>query len=148
MTIYIASDHAGFELKKKIKDFLVSKEYEVVDCGPEVFDPMDDYPDFVSRVAENVAREEGSKGIIVGMSGQGEAMVANRFKRVRATAYYGGPDEIITLSRHHNNANILSLGAHFLSYEQAVHAINLWLSIAFSGEERHMRRILKIDQEG
>src|SRR6185369_10167111 len=107
--IFLGSDHAGFELKEKIQQFLLSKNYVVTDCGPEVYDPMDDYPDFISQVAENVARSRENRGIILGLSGQGEAMVANRFPNVRAAVYYGGPTGIITLSREHNDANVLSL---------------------------------------
>ena len=119
MKIYIASDHAGFELKNKIKDFLKSLEYNVEDCGAFVFDPLDDYPDFILPAAKKVAKEENSRGIILGGSGQGEAMAANRIKGIRAAVYYDGPIDIIKLSRLHNNANIISFGARFLSFDRA-----------------------------
>lgn len=105
----------------------------------------DDYPDFISKAAEKVsANPDNSKGIILGGSGQGEAMVANRYPNVRAVVYYGFNEEIIKLSREHNDANILSLGASFLDDETAKKAIKLWLETSFSGEERHKRRISKI----
>ena len=145
MQIFIGSDHAGFELKEKIKAFLESKDHSVTDCGPEVFDPMDDYPDFISRVAEKKKKNVQYHGIVIGMSGQGEAMVANRFPNIRAVVYYGGPREIITLSREHNDSNILSLGAKFLKEEEVNNIIELWLSTPFSGNERHIRRIKEIE---
>jgi ribose 5-phosphate isomerase B len=146
MEIFLGSDHAGFELKEKIQKFLLSKNYMVTDCGPDVYDPMDDYPDFISRVAENVSNNREAKGIILGLSGQGEAIVANRFPHVRAAVYYGGPDEIIRLSREHNDANILSIGSKLLSVEQVIRAISLWLETPFSEAERHIRRIQEIER--
>jgi ribose 5-phosphate isomerase B len=148
MEIFLGSDHAGFELKAQIREFLLAsgKDYIVTDCGPEVFDPMDDYPDFISRVAENVSQNHNTKGIILGRTGQGEAMVANRFPHVRAAVYYGGVQEIIRMSREHNDANVFSLGAQFLSFEEVKHAITLWLDTPFSGEERHVRRIMEIEK--
>jgi ribose 5-phosphate isomerase B len=146
MEIFLGSDHAGFELKEKVQKFLQSKDYVVTDCGPEVFDPMDDYPDFISRVAENVATNTEARGIIIGMSGQGEAMVANRFHNVRAAVYYGGPLEIVSLSREHNDSNVLSFGSKFLNEAQVMQVIELWLGTPFSGEDRHIRRIGKIEQ--
>jgi ribose 5-phosphate isomerase B len=146
MEIFLASDHAGFELKENIKQFLITKDYIVTDCGPEVFDPMDDYPDFISRVAENVSQNSNTKGIILGRTGEGEAMVANRFPHVRATVYYGGVQEVIRMSRSHNDANIFSLGAQFLKFEEVKAAIMVWLDTPFSGEERHVRRIMEIEK--
>lgn len=147
MQVYIASDHAGFKLKEKIKNELGELGFEVKDFGPFVFDKNDDYPDFVRLVAEAVANDpENGRGIILGASGQGEAMVANRFSGVRAAVFCGDNLEIIKLSREHNDANILSLGARFLSEEEAKTAVKLWLETPFSGEERHTRRIGKIDK--
>lgn len=146
MEIFLGSDHAGFELKEKIQKFLQSKDYIVTDCGPDVYDPMDDYPDFISRVAENVSNNSDAKGIILGRTGQGEAIVANRFARVRAVVYYGGKEDIVRMSREHNDANIISFGAQFMTYEEVVHAITMWLAIPFSGDERHLRRINKIEE--
>ncbi len=145
MKIFFASDHAGFELKEVLKKYLFDSDYEIKDFGAFTYDEKDDYPDFIRKVAEAVANDpERSRGIILGGSGQGEAMTANRFKNVRAAVYYGGSTDIIKLSRDHNDANILSLGARFLSEKEAKNAVKLWLETKFSGEERHKRRIRKI----
>jgi ribose 5-phosphate isomerase B len=146
--IYIASDHAGFELKEKLKVFLAESGHQVEDLGNFVYDENDDYPDFIRRAADAVARDpERNRGIILGGSGQGEAICANRYKGVRAVVYFGEGlgEQIIRLSREHNNANILSLGARFVSEEEAKKAVKLWLETEFKGEERHKRRINKID---
>lgn len=145
MKIYIASDHAGFKLKEELKTFLGGLGYKVEDKGPSKYDPQDDYPDFIKPAAKAVANEPGSLGIIIGGSGQGEAMAANRIKGARAAVYYGGPEEIIKLSKEHNNANILSLGARFLTLDQAKKAVKIWLDSSFKGE-RHKRRIEKLDK--
>ena len=144
MKIYLATDHAGFNLKEKLKIYLKDKNYVVEDCGALTFDPLDDYPDFILPAAKKVAEDSNAKAIIMGGSGQGEAMVANRINGIRASVYYGGPDEIISLSRLHNNANILSLGARFITFEQAIKIIDLWLSTKFEGG-RHQTRIKKLD---
>ncbi len=146
MRIYIGSDHAGFEMKKVLVSQLELLGYEVIDKGPEVFDATDDYPDFVALVAEGVAETDSNAfGIVIGGSGTGEAIEANRLLGVRAAVYYGGPEEIVKLAREHNDANILSLGARFISEQEAKHAVDLFLSTKFSGDERHKRRILKLD---
>jgi ribose 5-phosphate isomerase B len=151
MKVYLGSDHAGFEHKEIVKNFLKKKSYDICDLGPKEFDADDDYPDFIRPVAEHVSADHvnsiKSFGIIFGGSGQGEAIVANRVQGVRCAVYYGGDSEIITLSRQHNDANILSLGAHFITTDDLETIIDLWLSTEFSGDERHMRRIVKIDQE-
>ena len=116
MKIHLATDHAGLELKEKVKLYLSDLNYEVVDHGAYEYDALDDYPDFIFPCANAVSNDPESKGIILGGSGQGEAMAANRVKGVRAAVFYNGPDEIIKLSRQHNNANILSLGARSVSY--------------------------------
>lgn len=147
MTIYLAADHAGFALKEKVKPFLAGLGYEVKDCGAFALNPDDDYPDFIRKAAEAVANDpERSRGIIFGASGQGEAMVANRYKGVRAAVYYSDNTEIIKLSREHNNANILSIGSRFIKEDKALAAIKIWLETPFSGEERHERRIKKIER--
>jgi ribose 5-phosphate isomerase B len=145
MKIYIGSDHAGYELKETLKKFLVELGHEVIDKGAFELNPEDDYPDFIRPVAEAVASDPESRGIILGGSGQGEAMVANRVKGVRAAVYYGGDLEIVKLSREHNNANTLSLGARFISEEEAKKAVKLWLETPFAGG-RHQRRLEKIDE--
>lgn len=156
MTIYLASDHAGFELKGKIKEFLLERGYKVKDFGAFELNPDDDYPDFVHQAAKAVSKNhKDSLGIILGASGEGEAMVANRYRGVRAAVYYSSPagarakaggDQIIRLSREHNNANVLSLGARFLTPKEGLSAVALWLKTPFSRKERHARRIEKIDR--
>ena len=154
MKIYLGADHAGWDLKEKIKVYLRGLGYEVADEGAFALDPNDDYPDFIDIVAKLVASDPESRGIIFGGSGQGEAMCANRYKRVRATVYYGSPRaelrgeddwEIIKLSREHNNANILSIGARLVDEGEAKRAIKLWLETPFSGADRHIRRLAKLD---
>jgi ribose 5-phosphate isomerase B len=146
MTIYIASDHAGFELKNNLSEFVKTLGFTVIDKGPFSYDQNDDYPDYVRLVADEVLKDpNNTRGIILGKSGEGEAMVVNRRKGIRGAVYYGGSLDIIKLSREHNDANILSLGAGFLSIEDAEKAAKLWLETPFSGEECHRRRIDKID---
>jgi ribose 5-phosphate isomerase B len=145
--IYLGTDHRGFELKEMIKQWLTEWGYEYEDMGAHEYDEQDDYPDFVSLVGEKVSADpDNSKGIVLGGSGQGEAIVANKYNGVSAVVFYGGPDEIIKLSREHNNANVLSLGASFIDGDRAKEAIKLWLETEFPGEERHKRRIEKIKQ--
>ena len=145
MKIHLATDHAGLELKEKIKLYLSDLNYEVIDHGAYEYDALDDYPDFIFPCANAVSNDPESKGIILGGSGQGEAMAANRVKGVRAAVFYNGPDEIIKLSRQHNNANILSLGARFMSEKEMYKIIEVWLSTDFESG-RHQRRIEKLDE--
>ena len=145
MKIHLATDHAGLELKEKVKLYLSDLNYEVIDHGAYEYDALDDYPDFIFPCANAVSNDPKSKGIILGGSGQGEAMAANRVKGVRAAVFYNGPDEIIKLSRQHNNANILSLGARFMSEEEMYKIIEVWLSTDFESG-RHQRRIEKLDE--
>jgi len=149
MKIFIATDHAGFELKNTLVTYITEElGIDVVDCGAFDFDESDDYPDFISVAINNlVAETESARAIILGGSGTGEAIVANRYPGVRAAVYYGGPEDIIILSREHNDTNVLSLGARFIDEETAKSAVSLWLATEFSGEERHQRRIQKIDGE-
>ncbi|MEI6296645.1 MAG: RpiB/LacA/LacB family sugar-phosphate isomerase [bacterium] len=145
MKIFIASDHAGFNLKEVLVKYLEKLDYEVIDKGPEVLDLNDDYPDFISLVAKEVSNNPKVKGIVIGGSGQGEAMVANRFPGVRASVYYGGAIGMIRTTREHNDSNILSLGARFLIDEDAKEAVKLWLDTPFGSDERHISRIRKIE---
>ena len=145
MKLYLASDHAGFELKEALLPYLRERGFDVEDLGPSTYEKGDDYPDTLASLARAIAEHKDSKGIAIGHSGEGEAMTLNRMKGVRAAVYYGTASEILTLSREHNDANVLSLGAHFLSQEDAKSAIILWLTTNFSGEERHIRRIAKLD---
>jgi ribose 5-phosphate isomerase B len=161
MKVYFASDHAGFEFKNKlleyVRDYL---EYEVEDCGAFVNDPQDDYPGIIAtavgKLAEDITLGKDSRAIVAGASGQGEAMVANRFKGVRCALYYGDPGneqvdasgkslDILTGSREHNNSNALSLGLRFLTFDQAKDAVTRWLKAPFPGDIRHARRINQID---
>lgn len=144
MKIHIATDHAGLELKNIIRDYLIEKGHDVTDHGAHIYDALDDYPDFIIPCAKAVAADIESRGIILGGSGQGEAMAANRIKGVRAAVFYNGPKEIVKLSREHNNANILSLGARFMSKDEIYDVIDFWLVEPFSGG-RHQRRIDKLD---
>ncbi len=146
MKVYLASDHAGFELKKELGAFLREGGHEVVDLGPAALDLADDYPDYIIPLAEAVVANSGSFGIALGGSGEGEAMAANRITGVRAAEYYGGNLDIVRVAREHNDANILSLGARFINSEHAKEAAALFLATLFSGDERHARRIEKIDE--
>ena len=146
MKIYIGTDHAGFELKEELKIFLEKLGCEVDDKGAYEFNEADDYPDFifpvVKAVAEDIARDLGSRGIVIGGSGQGEAIVANKVKGIRAAVVY---DEYSAkMSREHNDANIISLGNRTLTISKAKELVKLWLETPFSNEERHIRRIEKI----
>ena len=144
--IFLGADHAGFKLKEEIKKYLIDSGYDVEDKGAHDIDQQDDYPDFIVPVAKKVAQNPNSIGIIFGASGQGEAIAANKIKGIRAALYYGGNMEIAKLSRTHNNANVLSLGAKFLTKQEATEAVNAWLKTDFSNEARHIRRIKKINK--
>lgn len=154
MKIHIGTDHAGFGLKEVLVPHLKNKGYEVIDHGAFKFDETDDYPDFIIPVAEEVSKDpENSKGIVLGATGQGEAITANKFPHIRAIVYYGEGEcvvdyeaDIILRSRQHNDANILSLGARYLTDEQLIKAVDQWLATSFTGEERHARRIAKIEK--
>jgi len=141
--IYIAADHAGFYLKKQLIQYLGIKGYEVEDCGAYEMNEGDDFPDFIIPCAKKVANDTGSLGIVIGGSGQGEAIVANKVKGVMAAVFNGGKFEIAKLAREHNNANILSLGARFVSSDDAKRALTLFLESTFEGG-RHNDRIKKI----
>ncbi|MBI2134729.1 RpiB/LacA/LacB family sugar-phosphate isomerase [Candidatus Woesearchaeota archaeon] len=144
--IVLGTDHAGFKLKEEIKRYLKQHDYIVIDEGAYNHDANDDYPDFILPAARKVAKIPGSRGIIFGGSGQGEAIVANKVKGIRAALYYGKNPDIVRLSRTHNKTNILSLGARFLAKDEAIKAVKLWLGTEFNNEERHKRRINKISQ--
>ncbi len=147
MKIHFATDHAGYELKEKLVPFVRDDlGFEVEDHGAHEYNPDDDYPDFVKAAGEAVAANPEDRAIILGGSGTGEAIVANRIPGVRAVVYYGGPLEVVMLSREHNDANTLSLGARFLEEEEAKQVVKTWLNTSFSNDERHVRRIAKIDQ--
>lgn len=145
--IYLAADHKGFALKEEIKKRLQEWGMEYEDLGAHEFNASDDYPDFIGRAAAKVSADPAhAKAIVLGHSGQGEAMAANKYKGVRAAVYYGGPDLLLTLSREHNDANVLSLGASFVDLGQIKNQIKMWLETKFTGEERHKRRLKKIEE--
>ena len=145
--IYIGTDHAGYNLKEKLKISLGSLGYNVEDKGAFNLNQEDDYPDFIKLVAQEVSKDKDSLGIILGGSGEGEQISANKINGIRAIEYYGGNLEIVKLGREHNNANILSLGARFLDEDEAKEAVRIFLETPFSNNERHVRRINKIKKE-
>ncbi len=160
MKIYLATDHTGVALKSKVKDFLEKEGYSVVDCGAYDVDPDDDYPDWIAKAAQNVSKNPDDRGIIFGGSGQGEAMVANKFNNVRCALFYTialptqavniegekstDPFEILKLSRQHNDANMLSIGFRFVKDEDVFKGIKIWLDTPGPAAPRHLRRIEKI----
>jgi ribose 5-phosphate isomerase B len=160
MKIYLATDHTGVALKNSVKEFLEKEGYTVEDCGAFGIDKNDDYPDWISKAAQKVSENPNDRGIIFGGSGQGEAMVANKFKNVRCALFYTpalpthpvniegdkstDPFEILKLSRDHNQANMLSIGFRFVKEEDVFKAIKIWLERPDPTEERHLRRIEKI----
>lgn len=144
MKIYLATDHAAFELKEFVKSALTEGGYEVEDCGALTFDPHDDYPDIIKIAARKVANDEGSFGVVFGKSGTGEAIVANKIKGIRAVIAFN--EENVRLAREHNNANVISIGSEFATNEQAVSLVRLFVNTQFSSEERHHRRVDKITQ--
>lgn len=154
MKIFVGTDHAGFGLKEKLVPFLKDLGHEVIDKGAFEYDELDDFPDFIIPVAKEVSLNPESRGIILGGSGQGEAMCANRFKGVRATVYYGPGvcivDEgqsIIGFSRLDNDSNVLSLGARFLTEEMMQEAVKEWLNTPFKTDSKYKRRIDKFDKK-
>lgn len=149
--VYIAADHAGFALKEALIPFITSLSFEIEDCGVHEYREDDDYPDAVMPCAKKVAEDTGSMGIVIGASGQGEAMVANRVSGVRAAVYYGDPQRkqtdaagkelsLLESTREHNDANVLSLGAKFMTEKEAQEAVRTFLMTPTSSEERHVRR--------
>lgn len=144
MKIYIATDHAAFELKEFVKKQLTEGGYDIEDCGAFQFDPNDDYPDLIKIAAKKVSENNESLGIVFGKSGAGEAIVANKIKGVRAVLAVN--EENVRLSKEHNNANVLSIGSILMPNEKAVELIRLFINTPFSNEERHVRRIEKITQ--
>ena len=164
MTIALATDHTGLEDLKQLQQFLETKGHSCKNFGPPSFKADDDYPDFIRPAAEAVAKGDCQMGVVIGGSGQGEAMVANRVKGVRCAVFYGpavplstvdakghtakDPYEIVILSRQHNNANMLSLAARFVTLDDMKKAVEAWLGADFSNVERHARRVNKIDAGG
>lgn len=142
MRVYLGSDHAGYDLKQRLAEHLTAAGQEVVDCGPHVFDAEDDYPPFVLLAATRVAADPGSAGIVIGGSGNGEAIAANKVRGIRAGLAFS--DDTARLTREHNDANVLSLGARMYDEETALRFADIFLATAFSGDERHVRRIAQL----
>jgi ribose 5-phosphate isomerase B len=142
MRVHLGSDHAGFELKAHLADRLREQGYDVVDHGPVEFDPVDDYPPFVLRAASAVVNDPGSLGIVIGGSGNGEAMAANKVRGVRAALAWN--DDTAGLAREHNDANVVSIGARMHSPDEATSLVERFLTTPFTGDERHSRRIAMI----
>ena len=137
--VYLGSDHAGFELKAAVAASLREAGHEPVDCGPAAYDPEDDYPVYVLRAAQQVVGDPGSLGIVIGGSGNGEQIAANKVAGIRAAVAW--TPETAKLAREHNDANVLSLGARQYSTEDAVSFAKLFVETPFSRDPRHIRRI-------
>ncbi|MDX6251752.1 MAG: ribose 5-phosphate isomerase [Kribbellaceae bacterium] len=139
MRVHIGSDHAGFELKNHLVQHLKAAGHDIVDHGPAVYDAVDDYPPYCLRTAEAVVQDKGSLGIVIGGSGNGEQIAANKVKGVRAALAWS--TETAELSRLHNDANVVSIGARMHSEDEAIGFVDTFLATEYSGEERHTRRI-------
>jgi ribose 5-phosphate isomerase B len=140
--VYQGSDHAGYELKARLIEWLSGAGHEPVDCGPASYDPDDDYPPYVMSAAHAVIGDPGSLGIVIGGSGNGEQIAANKIPGIRAAVAW--TDETAQLARQHNDANVLSLGARMYSVEAAIGFTRIFVSTSFSGEPRHARRLAEI----
>jgi ribose 5-phosphate isomerase B len=139
MRVYLGSDHAGFELKARLVQWLTDAGHEAVDCGPASYQPDDDYPVYVMRAATATVAEPGSLGIVIGGSGNGEQIASNKVRGVRAALVWS--TETARLARQHNNANVLSLGAREYSIEDALSFAQVFVATPFSEEPRHVRRL-------
>jgi len=140
--IYLGSDHAGLELKTALIEWLKQAGHDPVDCGPDHYDAADDYPPYVMRAAAAAVAEPGSLGIVIGGSGNGEQIASNKIRGVRAALAWS--DETAQLARLHNDANVLSLGARMHPVADAVGFAKVFVGTAFSGAERHARRLAEI----
>lgn len=143
MRIFLGADHRGFELKEKLKNFLLENNFEVEDLGALVYDPRDDYPVFAHAVAEGVVGDDDGRGIVLCGSAAGASIVANKIKGAWAAVVWD--EDKARLSREHNNANILILPADDLSQALAVKIVNVWLATPFSQEVRHARRLRELE---
>jgi ribose 5-phosphate isomerase B len=139
MRVHIGGDHASFELQRDLVAWLAEQGHEVVDHGPPTYDALDDYPVFVLRAAEAVAADPDSLGVVLGGSGNGEQMAANKVAGIRAALAYD--PELARLAREHNDARVVSVGARMHSVEEARSIVETFLRTPFSGDERHQRRI-------
>lgn len=154
MKIFIGTDHAGFGLKEKLVPYLRDMGHEVKDFGSFEYNEEDDFTDFIIPVAKEVSKDPNKvRGIILGGNGQGEAIAANRFRYVRAIVYYGdkecivsGFPSLVLSSREHDNSNVLSIGARFVTEEEAFKAVNVWLNTPFSTDKKYSRRLDMIEK--
>ena len=144
MRVHIGGDHAAFDLKYELVSFLEAKGYDVVDHGPDHYDADDDYPVGVLRVAEAVSGDIGAFGIVLGGSGNGEQMAANKVKGIRAALAYN--TELAQLARSHNNAQVISIGARMNTVDEAKDMVETFLTTRFSGDERHVRRLAMVER--
>ncbi|MFD6566553.1 ribose-5-phosphate isomerase [Micromonospora profundi] len=139
MRVYLGSDHAGFELKVHLANYLAKQGYDVVDVGPHHFDPDDDYPAFCLHTGDRVVADEDALGVVIGGSGNGEQIAANKIAGVRAALAWSV--ETAELARQHNNANVVAVGARQHTLDEATAIVEAFLNTPFSGNERHARRI-------
>ena len=144
MRVYLGSDHAGYELKRHLVTWLADHGHEPVDCGPREYDPGDDYPPYILSAAARTAAEPGSLGVVIGGSGNGEAIAANKVDGVRAALAWN--EETARLAREHNDANVISIGARMHPIEDATRFVEVFVSTPYSGAERHSRRIAMISE--
>ena len=144
MRVYLGSDHAGYELKQHLVQWLTNAGHEAVDCGPHIYDAVDDYPPFILRAAERTAADPEALGIVIGGSGNGEAIAANKVKGVRAALAWSV--ETAELGREHNNANVVSVGARMHSLDEATKFVEVFVNTPFSQDPRHIRRIDMISE--
>jgi ribose 5-phosphate isomerase B len=144
MRVYLGSDHAGYELKMHLVNHLTKQGHDVVDVGPHVYDPEDDYPAFCLHTGTKVVADEGSLGIVIGGSGNGEAIAANKVDGVRAALVWR--TEIAQLARQHNDANVISIGAREHTLDEATAFVETFLATPFSGNPRHARRIGQVTE--
>ena len=157
--IYLASDHAGYELKEKVKTYLIEKGYPVFDCGNTNYLEGDDYTDYMHLAAQKLQQDiqknletnletntkNTSRAIVFGGSAEGEAIVMNRYSGIRCTTYYGLNLDIVKLGREHNDANAIAFGARFVEDQECLRAVDMFLDTPFSMDPRHIRRITKIE---
>ncbi|MBC3842376.1 ribose-5-phosphate isomerase [Streptacidiphilus sp. 4-A2] len=144
MRVYLGSDHAGYELKQHLVEWLTKAGHEPVDCGPHIYDAVDDYPPFVLRAAERTAADPEALGIVIGGSGNGEAIAANKVKGVRAALAWSV--QTAELGREHNNANVVSIGARMHTLDEATSFVETFIGTPFSQDPRHIRRIDMISE--
>ncbi|MEU9508202.1 ribose-5-phosphate isomerase [Micromonospora sp. NPDC048170] len=147
MRVYLGSDHAGFELKVHLVNHLTKEGYDVVDVGPHAYDPDDDYPAFCLHTGDRVVADSGTLGVVIGGSGNGEQIAANKVAGVRAALAWN--IDTAQLAREHNDANVVAVGARQHTLDEATAIVEAFLTTPFSGNERHARRIAQVaDYEG